>query len=68
MSQLPALSIAVTVNLFLSTSISVVMMRPLRGVLNQLCSFLPCSESNSRRSIPACGGSIAVTHGSCGGA
>jgi hypothetical protein len=37
MSQLPALSIAVTVNLFLSTSISVVMMRPLRGVLNQLC-------------------------------
>ena len=37
MSQLPALSIAVTVSLFLSTSISVVMMRPLRGVLNQLC-------------------------------
>ena len=38
MSQLPALSIAVTVSLFLSTSISVVMMRPLRGVLNQLCA------------------------------
>ena len=37
MSQLVALSIAVTVSLFLSTSISVVMMRPLRGVLNQLC-------------------------------
>jgi hypothetical protein len=37
MSQLPALSIAVTVSLFLSTSISVVMMRPLRGVLTQLC-------------------------------
>jgi hypothetical protein len=37
MSHLLALSIAVTVSLFLSTSISVVMMRPLRGVLNQLC-------------------------------
>jgi spore maturation protein SpmB len=36
-SQLLALSIAVTVSLFLSTSISVVMMTPLRGVLNQLC-------------------------------
>ncbi len=42
MSQLLALSIAVTVSLFLSTSISVVMMRPLRGVLNQLC---PGSEA-----------------------
>jgi len=37
MSQLLALSIEVTVSLFLSTSISVVMIRPLRGVLNQLC-------------------------------
>ena len=37
MSQLLALSIAVTVSLFLSTSISIVMMRPMRGVLNQLC-------------------------------
>ena len=36
MSQLLALSIAVTVSLFLSTSISVVMMKPLRGVLNQV--------------------------------
>ena len=36
MSQLLALSIAVSVSLFLSTSISVVMVRPLRGVLNQL--------------------------------
>ena len=37
MSQLLALSIAVTVSLFLSTSISVIMMKPLRGVPNQLC-------------------------------
>jgi hypothetical protein len=37
MSQLLALSISVIVSLFLSTSISVVMMKPLRGVLNQLC-------------------------------
>ena len=37
MSHLFALSISVTVSLFLSTSISVVMMKPLRGVLNQLC-------------------------------
>ena len=37
MSQLLALSVAVTVSLFLSTSISVVMMKPLRGVLDQLC-------------------------------
>jgi hypothetical protein len=36
MSQLLALSISVIVSLFLSTSISVVMMKPLRGVLNQL--------------------------------
>jgi hypothetical protein len=33
MSQLLALSISVIVSLFLSTSISVVMMKPLRGVL-----------------------------------
>jgi hypothetical protein len=43
-SQLLALSIAVTVSLFLSTSISVVMMKPLRGVLNQLC---PGSDATS---------------------
>ena len=44
MSQLLALSIAVTVSLLLSTSISVVMMKPLRGVLNQLC---PGSDATS---------------------
>jgi hypothetical protein len=44
MSQLLALSIAVTVSLFLSTSISVVMMKPLRGVLNHLC---PGSDATS---------------------
>jgi hypothetical protein len=37
MSHLLALSISVIVSLFLSTFISVVMMKPLRGVLNQLC-------------------------------
>jgi hypothetical protein len=37
MSQQLALSISVIVSLFLSTSISVVMMKPLRGVLSQLC-------------------------------
>ena len=37
MSQLLALSIAVAVSLLLSTFISVVMMKSLRGVLNQLC-------------------------------
>jgi hypothetical protein len=36
-SQLLALSIAVTVSLSSSTSITVVMMKPLRGVLDQLC-------------------------------
>jgi hypothetical protein len=36
-SQLLALSISVTVSLFLSTFISVAMMKPLRGVLSQLC-------------------------------
>ena len=37
MSHLLALSISVIVSLFLSTSITIVMMKPLRGVLNQLC-------------------------------
>jgi hypothetical protein len=37
MSQKLALSVSVIVSLFLSTSISVVMMKPLRGVLSQLC-------------------------------
>jgi hypothetical protein len=37
MSQQLALSISVIVSLLLSTAISVVMMKPLRGVLNQLC-------------------------------
>jgi hypothetical protein len=37
MSQLLALSISVIVSVFLSTCIAVVMMRPLRGVLNQIC-------------------------------
>ena len=37
MSPILALTISVIVSLFLSTSISVVMMKPLRGVLNQLC-------------------------------
>jgi hypothetical protein len=37
MSQPLALSISVIVSLVLSTSISVVMLKPLRGVLNQLC-------------------------------
>jgi hypothetical protein len=36
-SQLLSLSIAVAVSLFLSTFISTVLMKPLRGVLNQLC-------------------------------
>jgi hypothetical protein len=36
-SQLLALLIAVTVGLVLSTSISIVMMKSLRGLLNQLC-------------------------------
>ena len=37
MSQPFALCISVIVSLCLSTSIAVVMMKPLRGVLNQLC-------------------------------
>lgn len=44
MTQLLALSIAVGVSLFLSTLISVVMSKPLRGVLNQLC---PGSDATS---------------------
>lgn len=44
MTQLLALSIAVVVSLFLSTLISVVMRKPLRGVLNQLC---PGSDATS---------------------
>jgi hypothetical protein len=43
-SQLVALAIAVTVSLFSSTFISVVMMKPLRRVLNQLC---PGSDATS---------------------
>jgi hypothetical protein len=43
-SQIFALSIAVAVSLFLSTFIAVVMMKPLRGVLNQLC---PGSDATS---------------------
>jgi hypothetical protein len=43
-SQLLALSIAVSVSLFSSTFISAVMMKPLRKVLNQLC---PGSEATS---------------------
>jgi hypothetical protein len=41
-SHLFALSAAVSVSLFSSTAISIVMMKPLRGVLNQLC---PGSEA-----------------------
>ena len=44
MTQLFALSIAVMVSLILSTSISLVMVKPLRGALNQLC---PGSDATS---------------------
>ena len=37
MSQLFALAISVIVSLFLSAAVATVMLKPLRGVLNQLC-------------------------------